>query len=73
MTTYMIWPHEDDDALRSVYEETVGEAIETNPRSNGTQYIVGSYRITDAQQAELAFAFPDVQFVADLPEGFGDD
>lgn len=62
MTTYIIWPHDDDAALRAVYEDVVGEALQSEPQNNGTHYIVGSTRITEEHKSILLGHTPSIEF-----------
>lgn len=58
-TTFIIYNKTDDTAFRARYEAVTGERIQASPAQNadGTQYMVGSSRITAAQLATLQGEF----------------
>lgn len=49
MTMYVVWHKDHDNVVRAAYEYETGEAIEQEPHTNGTLYIVGTSRATREQ------------------------
>lgn len=70
MITFMIWPHEDDAALRAAYLPIVGETIEDEPRNNGTHFLIGSSRLNSSHFSAITAAVPSTVFYSAEPEGW---
>jgi hypothetical protein len=72
---FLVWDAEIDQALREFYPLVAheNEVIQADPMSNGSQYCVGTSRLSEAAKASILLQFADkVQFWASLPEDFTD-
>lgn len=71
MSIFITWIHSIDTPFRASYAQEVGEQIQEFPQENATHYMVGSERITQANQAALSALYgDDIAFYETVPEGW---
>ncbi len=54
MTLFIVWSVEHNAQVRQDYEAAVGEVLQDEPITNGTQFVVGSSRATPEQLDTIA-------------------
>lgn len=66
MTLFISWPVSQDAEFRAAYEAQTGEAVQENPITDGTHYLIGTSRAFESDIDALRAQGLHISTAADL-------